>query len=116
VRAARARHQVLELRSGFDLNHHSLRVAIQHQDSVRILIPRGLPVAEPFHESFLAFLPTFFTQLDRFTWSHLWFVAYLLTLTIVWLPLLVWLRRGSGRIRTRPAWIAYLPLVPLVIV
>jgi peptidoglycan/LPS O-acetylase OafA/YrhL len=106
----------LELRSGFDLNHQSLRVAIEHQDSVRMLIPHGLPIAEPFHESFVAFLPTFFTQLDRFTWSHLWFVAYLLALTIVWLPLFVWLRRGSERIRTWPAWSVYVPLVPLVIV
>ena len=104
----------LELRSGFDLNHRSLRVAIEHQDAVRMLIPRGLPIAEPFHESFLTFLPTFFTQLDRFTWSHLWFVAYLLALTIVWLPLFVSLRRGSGRIRSRPAWSVYVPLVPLV--
>jgi hypothetical protein len=106
----------LELRSCFDLNHRSLRVAIEHQDAVRMLIPRGLPIAEPFHESFLTFLPTFFTQLDRFTWSHLWFVAYLLALTIVWLPLFVSLRRGSGRIRSRPAWSVYVPLVPLVIV
>ena len=29
--------------------------------------PEGLAVAPPFHETFLAFLPTFFTRLDRFT-------------------------------------------------
>ena len=106
----------LELRSGLDLNHQGLRIAAEHQDTIRLLIPGGLPVAEPFHESFLAFLPTFFTQLDRFTWSHLWFVAYLLTLTIVYVPLFVWLLRRRERATGSRAWVVYVPLVPLVVI
>ena len=106
----------LELRSGLDLSHAGLRVAAEHQDSIRLLIPRGLPVAEPFHESFLAFLPTFFTQLGRFTWSHLWFVAYLLTLTVAWLPLFAWLLGRRGRTAGARAWMVYAPLVPLVVI
>lgn len=40
-------------------------------------------------EPFWSFLPTFFTDPDRITWSHLWFLAYLLTFTLLYLPLLV---------------------------
>jgi len=29
----------LELRSGLDLNHEGLRIAAQHQDTIRLLIP-----------------------------------------------------------------------------
>jgi uncharacterized protein (DUF2147 family) len=106
----------LELRSGLDLNHTGLRVAAEHQDSIRLLIPHGLPLAEPFHESFLAFLPTFFTQLGRFTWSHLWFVAYLLTFTVVYVPLFVWLLRRRHRAGGSHTWMVYAPLVPLVVI
>ena len=104
----------LELRSGLDLNHTGLRVAAEHQDSIRLLIPHGLPLAEPFHESFLAFLPTFFTQLGRFTWSHLWFVAYLLTLTVAYVPFFAWLRRH--RAEGSQTWMVYAPLVPLAVI
>ena len=106
----------LELRSGLDLNHTGLRVAAEHQDTIRLLIPGGLPIAEPFHESFFTFLPTFFTQLDRFTWSHLWFIAYLLTLTVVYVPLFGWLLGRRGRLTRSSAWMLYVPLVPLVVI
>jgi uncharacterized protein (DUF2147 family)/fucose 4-O-acetylase-like acetyltransferase len=106
----------LELRSGLDLNHTGLRVASEHQDTIRLLIPGGLPVAEPFDRSFATFLPTFFTQLDRFTWSHLWFVAYLLTLTVVYVPLFGWLLGRRGTLRSSGAWALYVPLVPLVLI
>src|SRR5262252_5425017 len=70
----------LELRSGLDLNHAGLWAAAPLQAGFRMVIPGGLPVAKPFDEGFLTFLPTFFTRLDRFTWAHLWFLAYLFTL------------------------------------
>src|SRR5262245_54641229 len=54
----------VELRSGLDLNHTGLRVAPALQDGFKTVIPQGLPAAEPFDESFLTFLPTFFTHLD----------------------------------------------------
>ena len=106
----------LELRSGLDLNHTGLRVAAEQQDTIRLLIPGGLPVAAPFDESFFRFLPTFFTQLDRFTWSHLWFVAYLLTLTVVYVPLFGWLLSRRGTLNRSSAWMLYVPLVPLVVI
>jgi uncharacterized protein (DUF2147 family) len=105
----------LELRSGLDLNHTGLRVSAEHQETIRLLIPGGLPVAAPFDESFLTFLPTFFTQLDRFTWSHLWFVAYLLTLTVAYVPFFGWLLGRRGTLRAS-AWMLYVPLVPLVVI
>lgn len=106
----------LELRSGLDLNHTGLRVAAEHQDTIRLLIPGGLPIAEPFHESFPTFLPTFFTQLDRFTWSHLWFVAYLLAFTVAYVPLFAWLLRRRHRRSGTHAWMVYVPLLPLIVI
>ncbi len=106
----------LELRSGLDLNYAGLWVAERWQESFKLVIPGGLPLAPPFDEGFLEFLPSFFTRLERFSWGHLWFVAYLLTFTLLYRPILGWLvaRRWSA---TRPAtWWVYAPLVPLVLV
>src|SRR5439155_24398041 len=106
----------VELRSGLDLNHAALRVVPALQDGFRTVIPGGLPTAEPFDESFLTFLPTFFTRLDRFTWAHLWFVAYLFTLTLLYLPAFGWLLRRRDRLaRLRPAMV-YLPIIPLAVI
>jgi uncharacterized protein (DUF2147 family) len=105
----------LELSSGLDLNHAGLRVSPALQDGFRLVIPQGLPMAEPFAESFTAFLPTFFT-LERFTWAHLWFVAYLFTFTLLYLPVFSYLLRrprGLGRVSVL---VVYAPLVPLVLV
>jgi glucan biosynthesis protein C len=73
-------------------------------------------LARPFDESFARFLPTFYTRLDRFTWAHLWFLVYLLTFTVLYLPLF----RGLLRRRPvpRPPSVAglYAPLLPLVLI
>jgi hypothetical protein len=70
----------------------------------------------PFDESFLEFLPTFFTRLDRFTWAHLWFIAYLLVFTVLYLPVFRWLRARRGQLAHAPGWWIYLPIVPLALV
>src|SRR5262249_11330761 len=85
-----------ELRSGLDANYAGLRVSPALQDGFRQLIPSGLPTMPPFNETFLEFLPTFFTRLERFTWAHLWFIAYLLVFTLVYLPLFRWLQARRG--------------------
>lgn len=107
----------LELSSGLDANYTGLYVAPALQDSFRQVIQSGLPVAAPFNESFLDFLPTFFTDLSRFTWAHLWFVAYLLTFTILYLPLFgrllrsgEWFKGGMSR------WWVYVPILPLALI
>ena len=105
----------LELSSGLDLNHAGLRVSPALQDGFRLVIPQGLPVAEPFAESFTAFLPTFFT-LERFTWAHLWFVAYLFTFTLLYMPAFSYLLRRSGGLGRVSALVVYAPLLPLVLV
>jgi glucan biosynthesis protein C len=106
----------LELRSGQDLNHRGLFVTTEVQESMRSVLPIDLPRAEPFDESFLEFLPTFFTEADRFSWSHLWFVAYLFTFTLVLLPVLAPLARRKP-VSTRPSriWV-YVPILPLALI
>jgi len=106
----------LELRSGLDLNHAGLFVAPHLQAGFQPIVPRGLPVAPAFTERFFEFLPTFFTHLDRFTWAHMWFVAYLLTFTVVLLPLLAWILRARPRFVPRGAAWLYLPILPLALV
>lgn len=106
----------VELRSGQDLSHQGLAVTEEVAASMRAVLPVELPRMEPFDESFAEFLPGFFTRLDRFTWSHLWFVAYLLTFTLVGLPGLARAaRRPPARATPSRAW-AYAPIVPLAFV
>ncbi len=110
----------LELRSGQDLNHAGLRLSAELQVGIRQFIPGGLPLAPPFDEGFLTFLPTFFTDLDRFTWSHLWFLAYLFALSVIWLPVLTRLTRRSRSkepaAHTPHAFILYLPIGVLALI
>ena len=105
----------LELRSGFDANYTGLKVAAEMQDTFRdVLVSREFPVAAPFHETFLEFWPTYFSP-ERFAWGHLWFLAYLLTFTLLYRPLLVaWMRRSDVVHTVRPAWV-YAPIVPLAL-
>jgi hypothetical protein len=106
----------LELASGLDANHTGLYVSPALLPGFATVIPQGLPLMAPFDESFREFLPSFFTRPERFTWAHLWFVAYLLVFTVAYLPLFRWLRARSGEPRhVRGAWV-YLPIVPLALV
>jgi glucan biosynthesis protein C len=105
----------LELRTGLDANYTGLYVSPAQQTSFDAVLPVSLPRMAPFDETFLEFLPTFFTRLDRFTWAHLWFVAYLLVFTALYLPALRWLAR-SRELARAPGWWVYLPVVPLVLV
>jgi uncharacterized protein (DUF2147 family)/fucose 4-O-acetylase-like acetyltransferase len=106
----------LELCSGQDLSHTGLRVSADLQAGFHSVIPQGLPLAPPFTDSFLEFLPTFFTQLSRFSWSHLWFLAYLFTFTLLYLPLFIRLLRArDGFSVPHRAWL-YAPAVPLAII
>lgn len=107
----------LELSSGLDANYTGLYVAPSLQAGFHQVIPSGLPEAAPFDESFLGFLPTFFTQLSRFTWAHLWFVAYLLTFTLLYLPLLRRICASRARFErgVSALWV-YGPIVPLAVI
>lgn len=63
----------LELKNGLDLSHTGLRVAAKHQESFAPFVKNGFPTLPPFQESFWEFLLSFFTHVNRFSWSHLWF-------------------------------------------
>jgi len=103
----------IELRSGMDLSHRGLKVTEALQPGFRTVIPTGLPTMPEFHETFREFLPQFFTNMDRFTWSHLWFIAYLFTFTTVLLPLFMrWARAARPSLELR-AWMVWAP-VPLL--
>jgi glucan biosynthesis protein C len=106
-----------ELCSGLDANYTGLYVAPALQESFRQVIPSGLPAAAPFNQSFLDFLPTFFTDASRFTWAHLWFVAYLLTFTILYLPLFGRILRSRAWFtgKMSPLWV-YAPILPLAVI
>jgi uncharacterized protein (DUF2147 family) len=106
----------VELLSGLDANYAGLRVSPALQPGFKQIIPTGLPTMPPFNESFLEFLPTFFTHLERYTWAHLWFIAYLLVFTLLYLPLFRWLQGRRGELAHAPAWAIYLPIVPLALV
>lgn len=52
-----------------------------------------------FDGSFLEFLPQAFTgtyPAGNLSWHHLWFLAYVLILTLVLLPLFLWMRSPAG--------------------
>jgi peptidoglycan/LPS O-acetylase OafA/YrhL len=51
-----------------------------------------------FSGSFLAFIPHYF-QPDNFAWTgaHLWYLEMLFIFCLIFLPLFLWLKRGSGQ-------------------
>jgi fucose 4-O-acetylase-like acetyltransferase len=67
----------------------------------------------PAGMDFLAYARLFFTRIDHATWSHLWFLAYLLLISTALLPLLAALRHAAQRGRAR-LWVV-LPIVPLAV-
>ncbi|HEX8745306.1 MAG TPA: acyltransferase [Thermoleophilaceae bacterium] len=67
-------------------------------------------------DSFLEFLPTFFTGLDRFTWMHLWFLIYLYVFTALYLPALRRVHARGWRVESVPPWALYAAIVPLAAV
>ncbi|MEW6270644.1 MAG: DUF2147 domain-containing protein [Thermodesulfobacteriota bacterium] len=105
-----------ELSSGLDLRHDGLRIAPELQPGFRTVLPEDLPLMAPFDESFAEFLPTFFTRLDRVTWGHLWFIAYLFTFTVLYLPLLLAVARRRPLRVPASRLLVYAPILPLALV
>jgi peptidoglycan/LPS O-acetylase OafA/YrhL len=81
----------IELRHGRDIGFH------------------GLWLVAPLQESFLAFVPRYFTRMNLLTWSHLWFLAYLFIVSILLLPLTLRLARSKPRTDRPAAPLVYLP-------
>ena len=104
----------VELRSGMSIGLGGLGAAAWLQEAHGALQARPLPVSPPFDEPFLSFLPTFYTP-ERITWSHLWFVAYLLVFSIVYAPFLAWLARRRGGILPAAAVTLWAPALLLAL-
>ncbi len=77
----------------------------------------GMVRIAPLTESLFSFLPRYFTHFNLHTWSHLWFLVYLIVISAVTYPMLRALGRGDQwlpRLDNRSATIAaYLPAVLL---
>ena len=65
---------------------------------------------------FLEYLPQYFTTPDHVTWGHLWFLAYLLTFTLLATPLLAVIARLPLSELRAPRWLVYAPILPLAVV
>ena len=79
----------------------------------RDLAPGGFRLVAPTRWTLWEFLPHFFTQVRFATWSHLWFLAYLLVLSVLLLPVLRHLARRAPSARVPAAALAYLPAAVL---
>lgn len=66
------------------------------------------------YKSYLLFYPHFF-ELDNFTWNHLWFIVYLLTYSLVLLPLFLLLRNKKSTSKIVSFLSGYYGLLWLVI-
>jgi surface polysaccharide O-acyltransferase-like enzyme len=67
-------------------------------------------------ESFLEYLPSFFTSLDQFTWMHLWFLIYLYVFTTLYLPAMRRVHARGWQVERVPPWMIYAAIVPLAAV
>ncbi|HOW73651.1 MAG TPA: acyltransferase [Phycisphaerae bacterium] len=73
-------------------------VVVPPQVYVERISPWSAPRQSPinFEGTYLQFYTHFFSGIypeGNFSWHHLWFVAYLLTYSLVALPLVLWMRR-----------------------
>ncbi len=65
--------------------------------------------------SFRQYAPKFFTSLDYFTWSQLWFLIYLFVFTLLWMPLFRRLLAKEGGLVLRHSWHIYRPIPALIL-
>ena len=73
----------------------------------------GLRLVAPLQESFFEFFPNNLKFLKLLTWSHLYFLAYLFLMSVLLLPLLMRLVKRAPNHSVPPAWMAYLPALPM---
>lgn len=74
----------------------------------------GLRLVAPLQDSFFAFFPQNLKFLKLLTWSHLYFLAYLFLISVLMLPLLMRLTQRTPQREVPPAWMVYLPALPMV--
>jgi peptidoglycan/LPS O-acetylase OafA/YrhL len=76
----------------------------------------GFRTMAPQPVSFISVMEHYYPRLSSYTWSHLWFLAYLLVISTALLPVLVPLARRAPRAEVPPAPALWLPAVPLAVV
>jgi glucan biosynthesis protein C len=81
----------------------------------RDLSLNGFRMVAPLRQGFLEFLPQYYTRIALLTWSHLWFLVYLLLYSLLLLPLLVHLARRPIVAAVPPTAWAYLPALPMLL-
>jgi hypothetical protein len=107
----------IELREGQDLNFAEYKVTQRWQEDFKKLSPDlELPSMPEYKKSFTEFIPEFFSDSKRFSWSHLWFLAYLLAFSIIYLPLLRYLRKRYNNTNVKSFWLLWIPLLILVMI
>jgi peptidoglycan/LPS O-acetylase OafA/YrhL len=94
----------LELRDGRDLDVTGFHPVYSLQQALGLDGPA----------TFFDFFPHNLTRLKLLTWSHLWFLAYLLLFSIVLLPILLRLARRAPNESAPAAWVVYVPGLLLV--
>jgi fucose 4-O-acetylase-like acetyltransferase len=111
------------------LVHRSVS-ALRRERVRRLLIPflAGVVLLSPpqayieaitqkgFTGTFFEFLPFFFTSLQYFSWHHLWFLIYLFTFTMLYLPLLARVPDGALPLAGVGPRHVYLAIVPFAVV
>ena len=65
--------------------------------------------------TFWQYVPKFFTSLDYFTWSQLWFLIYLFTFTLLWWPVFRRMTARAGSLALRASWHIYRPIPALIL-
>lgn len=95
----------IEMMQGRDFGFHGLRKArtLQQMLDVDPSVPLG----------FFDFFPRNLGILNLLTWSHLWFLGYLLIISLMLLPLLVLLARRAPDPSKLNAAVLFLPALPL---
>ncbi|CAN5376122.1 acyltransferase family protein [soil metagenome] len=95
----------IEMIHGRDFGFHGLRKARTLQDLIHVGpdVPLG----------FFSFFPRNLFVLNLLTWSHLWFLGYLLLISLMLLPLLLWLARRTPEAAPLNAATLFLPALPL---
>lgn len=81
----------IELRHGIDIGLHGFRLV------------------DPIDTPFFTFFPHNLAYLNRVSWSHLYFLAYLFLMSLLMLPLLSWLVRRAPPAGMAPRWTVHGP-------
>lgn len=79
----------------------------------RDLAATGIRLVEPLQAGLFEFFPRNLKHMKQITWSHLWFLGYQFLFSLILLPPLLWLARRKPVAEVPPAFVVYLPALPM---